>query len=245
MPLQHWRRMSSSFSVLPGDVEKALRGEGPIGPSTLHRAMRDLLSTPALGYTREWQEELQELGQQWLEHAQSVQRYESVLGKVTSKAVELWGARTMALAREGKLPDSLRENYDLWVDCAEEAYAEIATSDEFAEVQARLTNSLMALKHHEQQLGEELQSALNMPTRSELDTSHRRVHGLRRELRNLQSQLEEQGLEALYEKIEALEKEVKTLRSTTGAAPRPKAASRKKAAPKKKQPTEPKTNPES
>ena len=233
MPLQHWRQLSSSLSVMPGDVEKAMRSDGPVGPETLQRSMRAALSTPTFGYTREWQEDLQEWGRHWLEHARAVQRYENLYVKIANRALELVGERIMAKISAGETFESLREGYDLIIDCGEEAYGELAYSAEFAEAQTRLTNTLMALKHHEQTLMVEMQSAFNIPTRRELNTSHSRVHDLRREVRDLQHQVDDLELEELRDLVQGLREEVRALKA--GAeAPAPEAPPAKKAAPKKK-----------
>jgi class III poly(R)-hydroxyalkanoic acid synthase PhaE subunit len=190
MPLDNWRRVCSACSLLPGDMTRALRGEGP-PYAALHGAMSQALSTPPLGYTREWQEQVQEWGQLWLKHGEALQRYQSLLNKVGSRAVDLLQEKLRQLGEENKTPDTLRAAYDLWVDCGEEAYGELANTEEFTQAQAHLANTLMAVKRHEQQMVEEMQAALNMPTRRELDTTHRRVHELRRELRAVREELAE------------------------------------------------------
>lgn len=211
LPLQHWRQLSSSYAMLPGDVEKTLRGAGPIGAETLHNAIKGILSTPTVGYTREMQEDWQEWGRLWLEHAQVAQKYESLLTGVGNRTVDLIGARLMAMMKEGKSLASLRQAYDLWVDCAEIAYAELAQGGEFIAAQAQLTNTLMAVKRQEQVMVEQLLSVFNLPTRSELNTAHERIQSLRRELRRLRHRLEDSGVEDLHEKIDQLRAEVRSL----------------------------------
>ncbi len=242
MPMDNWRRVLSSMSVFPGDMEKALRAEGPPGPETFRSALRNFLSTPTLGYTREWQEQFQEWGELWLEHSQALQDYQSILGKVSSRAMDILNARLLKMARGGESIETLRAAYDLWVDCGEEAYAEVTTTKEFTEVQAKLTNTLMALKRHEQQMMEELQSSLNMPTRRELDTTHRRVHEVRREIRALACQVEDLDLAGLRRDLDSLRAELKAAQSpaapaaAASASPTTtrKAAPRKRPAPPKK-----------
>ncbi len=242
MPLQHWRRLSSSFSVLPGDVEQTLRGAGSLGPEALQRELRNALSVPAVGYMREWQTLIQEWGRYSLEHTQAMRAYETTLTKVGTRAFELLTARLQAMGKGGEMVDSVRAAYDLWVDCAEEAYADVASGDEFPRIQARLTNTLMVLKRHEQQMAEELQAALNVPTRGELNTTHARVQGLRRELRELRHQVEELGLDQLPAQMEALRGELQALQTLArGSSPpesqqKPTPVTRRKAAPAKTAP---------
>ncbi len=216
-PLQHWRRLASSFSVLPGELEKSLRGDCPLGTEALQRELRDALSVPAVGYLREWQTLAQEWGRYSLEHAKATQAYETTLVKVGTRAFELLTTRLLAMAEDGNLVESVRAAYDLWIDCAEEAYADVASGDEFPRIQARLTNTLMALKRHEQQMVEELQTALNVPTRREVNTTHSRVQELRRELRELQRQVENFDLAELHEKLDTLRSDLRALQTMISA----------------------------
>ncbi len=219
MPLDNWRRVYSAYSVMPGDFEKALRGFAQPGVQvTPESLISRLLSSPTLGYTREWQEEMQKWGQLSLEHAEVLREYGSLLAGANTKASELMGGKLKKMAEEAKLPESLRAFYDLWVDCGEEAYAEVAMSPEFAKVQARLTNTLMAVKRQEQKMVDEVLSALNMPTRRELDTSHRRVHQLQRQVWRLQDEFNEAGILELRQEVMALRREVESLRGKEPAA---------------------------
>lgn len=217
LPADTWKRLATACSVLPGDMEKAFRDIGGSGVAGLG----DWLSTPTLGYTRESQEEIQRLGQFWLEHAQAAQAYAGVLSRVVNRAAELLRDRLQAqLQPEAGTCESLRACYDLWVDCGEEAYAEVSVSEEFTHAQARLTNSLMAVKRQEQKMVDEWLGALNMPTRRELDTSHRRVHQLQRQVWRLQQKLDDANVQELREELAALKQQVKDLT----ASKRPAAA---------------------
>jgi class III poly(R)-hydroxyalkanoic acid synthase PhaE subunit len=218
MPLDNWRRVVSAFSMLPGDMEKAARGFGsPYGPETLHQTMVGALSMPTVGYTREWQEEMQRWGLYWLEHSRSLQAYGAVLVRITQRAFEFFGRAVSEQAGRGEALGSLRGFYNLWIDCSEEAYAEISVSPEFIEAQSRLTNSLFAIKRQEQKMMEEVQSAFNMPTRRELDTSHRRVHQLQRRLWAVEQALEESGGAELRGEVSALRRELEVLRASLEA----------------------------
>lgn len=213
MPLDNWRRVCSAFSILPGDMEKAVRGFGsPYGPETLHQGMVGLLSMPTIGYTREWQEELQRWGLLWLDYYQALQAYALSLSGITAKAIDLFANELYEKAQKRESFDSLRALYNLWIDCSEQAYTDISTSDEFTQAQAQLTNSVFAVKRQEQKMVEETLSAFNMPTRRELDTSHRRVHQLQRRVWQLEQTLEESGVMELRAEVSALQRELENLR---------------------------------
>lgn len=218
MPMDNWRRVYSACSIVPGDIEKTLRGFGAWAGESPENLMGRMFSTPPLGYTREWQGEMQRWGQLWLEHVEALREYGTLLTRSNMKAAELLGAKLRELADAGRSPESFRAFYDLWVDAGEEAYAEVALSQAFAQAQARLTNTLMAVKRQEQQMVDEVLSALNMPTRRELDTSHRRLHELQRQVWRLQEALDDAGILELREEVMRLRRELQSLRGGEAAA---------------------------
>ncbi|SMF93544.1 poly(R)-hydroxyalkanoic acid synthase, class III, PhaE subunit [Methylomagnum ishizawai] len=214
MPIDNWRRVCSAYSAMPGDIETALRGFMGPGAGTPETALSRWLSLPTLGYTREAQEEMQRLGQLWLEHSRALREYAGgALAKVSAKAGEALMAKLHDLAAQGKTPESLREFYNLWVDCGEDAYAALAPTPEFTQAQARMVNTLLAAKRQEQKMVDEFLSAFNMPTRRELDTSHQRIHQLQRQVWRLQEDLEEAGIAALREEVAGLRRELEALRA--------------------------------
>jgi class III poly(R)-hydroxyalkanoic acid synthase PhaE subunit len=165
----------------------------------------------------------------WLEHGEALKNYAGALSRIVVRAGELLREKMAERAAAGESFESLRACYDLWVDCGEEAYAEIASSSDFSRLQAGLTNSLMAVKRQEQKMVDEALGALNMPTRRELDTSHRRLHGLQRQVWRMQQSLNDAGVRELREEVATLEAR---LQNMAADAETPVAASRRAAKPK-------------
>jgi class III poly(R)-hydroxyalkanoic acid synthase PhaE subunit len=166
-----------------------------------------------LGYTGELQESAREWQRLCLEHGQALLRYSQVLAGIMAKAAEILGQKLYDLASRGEPPETLRTLYGLWIDSGEEAYAEASAQPEFIRAQAGLVNTLMAVKRHEQKMLDEISGVLNLPTRRELDTSHRRLHQLRSELERLRETLDESSIHALREEVAALRREVQALRN--------------------------------
>jgi len=191
MPVSNWQRMATAFAPFPGEMEKALRPEHIPEASDMTRALRHFLSLPPVGYTREWQAQQQEWLQLFMDYTGTVQAFGKLLGKVVERALELFGKRMTEKTRTGESFDGLRAVYNLWIDCGEEAYAELVATADFPQLQAEMVNALMRMKRQEQEMVEEVLTALNMPTRQEMDTTHKRVYELQRQLSRLQDSLEE------------------------------------------------------
>jgi hypothetical protein len=83
--------------------------------------------------------------------------------------------------------DPLRGLYDSWVDRAEEAYARMAHGDAFCSALADYLNAASAWRKETQEGIELWAKALDLPTRSELNTLMRRISSLEDELRKSQA----------------------------------------------------------
>lgn len=156
-------------------------GTPPIGLA----ALRGLLDTPAFGYNREQQAQQQALLRALLDHQQASARYHELLARAQAQGAERMQRK---LAEPGFQVASLKAMYDLWVDAVEEAYAEIALSDEFREAYAAQGNTQMRVRQLQQKQVEQWCREAGLPTRSEVATLGQRVQELRRELRRMQSQ---------------------------------------------------------
>jgi class III poly(R)-hydroxyalkanoic acid synthase PhaE subunit len=84
------------------------------------------------------------------------------------------------MAERGEEINSLREMYDLWVECNEKAYADYVTTDEYSELYGRLSNALMAVKQHYGKLMDKVLAKLNLPTRRGRDTILKRLQEMKR-----------------------------------------------------------------
>jgi class III poly(R)-hydroxyalkanoic acid synthase PhaE subunit len=200
LPLDTWQRTVSSMSVLPGDFLQSLRTEElervtPVVEGGIDR----FLSIPGVGYTREWQEQLQAQWRLWFDYCKADQEYLAGYAKIGTRSVERLEQRLKQLLKEDKQITTLRELYDLWVDCCEDVYGDYVATDEYAELHARLVNGLMKLKHHGSAMVDELLAAMNMPTQREIATLQRRLQEMRRDGKALRAELQ-----SLKDQVESL-----------------------------------------
>lgn len=189
LPIDTWRRVASSYSGLPGDLLHGLKEEGI---AHLHAGVERYLAVPALGYTREWQGQLQHNARLAMDYQKAMQDYSNMLGQVGTRTLDRLYQRLVEMAEKGEQVDTMRGLYDLWVDCSEEAYADVVSTSDYAQLNAKLVNALMAWKHHNQLLMEEVSSAGNLPSKRDLDTAHQRIQALRREVNALREALGQQ-----------------------------------------------------
>lgn len=200
LPLDNWERLVSSVSAMPGDMLKGFKSEAAA-------ASQDTFpSLPGLGYTREMQEQYQEGIRLWAEYQKHLAEYQGALVQVGIVALDrirvklLSGQRTIA---------RLRDFYDLWVECNEEAYAAHVFTREYSERYGRMVNSLMAFKRHAQMLMDEMLGALNMPTQRDIVTMQKRQMEMRRELRAAAARqaADSHAIAALRKELDALKRD--------------------------------------
>ena len=165
-----------------GWTQSASQGT-PWSPAGLD-GLRDLLQTPAFGHSREQQAQQQALLRAMLDHQQASARYQQLIARAQTEGAQRLQHK---LVEPGTRVDSLKTMYDLWVDAVEEAYAEIALSDEFREVYAAQANTRMRVRQLQQQQVEQWCRELGLPTRSEVATLGQRLQELRREIRRMKS----------------------------------------------------------
>jgi polyhydroxyalkanoate synthase subunit PhaE len=152
-------------------------------PSATNDELKGWLNLPAFGLLREHQEHYQKGALAWLDYQEQMRRYSALMMKAAQRGFELFEGKLSEREQPGRQIDSLRALYDLWVDAAEEGYAEIALSGEFRETYGALVNAQMRVRSQIQQEVERVATDLGMPTRSEINSIGERLQALRREVR--------------------------------------------------------------
>ncbi len=105
--------------------------------------------------------------------------------EIARSAAQRFVARAGSARPPASAEDTLRL-YQLWVQCAEEAYAGRARSAEFAQLQSELANVSAALLVEQRRQAESLVRAFGLPTRTEVDALYAHVKDLSRRLGELE-----------------------------------------------------------
>ena len=159
---------------------EAVRGEGMAW-----------LRLPAFGAGREHQEQLQALARATVEYEEANSAYNALMLKASQRAFTLFEDKLASREEPGRQVETPRALFDLWVDAAEEAYAEIALSQEFRHAYGALVNAQMRVRAGLQAQVERVCATLGMPTRTEVDAAHRKIVELERALRRLRDAAED------------------------------------------------------
>lgn len=141
------------------------------------------LHVPTFGLTREHQERWQHLAQAFQDYQQRVAEYDQLMLQVAQDAFVRFERKLEAHAEPGRQLQNARALFDLWIDAAEEAYAQVALSEDFRHAFGGLANAQARLRLGVQREVEQVCTLFGMPTRTEVDSAHRKIVELERALR--------------------------------------------------------------
>ena len=192
-----WKRALGAIGENPfPEMFKAMQGPGAQGfdqwtesakpfLDAWRREGKAILGMPAFGSGREQQERLQRLMQAQLDFQQREGAYNALMMKALQRAYGVFQDKLAEREEPGRQLTSARALFDLWIDAAEEAYAQVALSPEFREVYGAYVNAQMRLRNGMQGEIEHVCAAMGMPTRTEVDAAHRKIAELERVLRRM------------------------------------------------------------
>lgn len=190
--VEAWRSMlaGAGSNVFPNLVQQMpgadwWQGSGEAMLKAMQARPSALLDLPAFGLTREHTERAQALGQAQVELQERLVAWQAMLQQSIQDALKRFEKKLSEHAAPGKQITSVRGLFDVWVDAAEEAYADMALSREYRTVYAALANAQMRLRAAGQAIAEHAANLAGMPTRTELDAAHRKLAEVERQLRRL------------------------------------------------------------
>ena len=198
--LQQWLKELSVSSIFPHDTFQQ-------SENFRFADFNKFFSTPGLGQTREYQEQLQKSSQLWQEYLDNYREYQEVMSTIGHDSVDNLREKILYIASVDKKISSLRELYDLWIDAQEEVYNKAVFRKDYSDLYGRLINSLMIFRQHNQTMLDKMLSAFNLPTSEEMENLGKAQQKLRRDIQFTQQQQEENQSE-----VESLKKELEEIR---------------------------------
>jgi len=183
-----------------------------------------LLDAPALGLSREFNEEVAQTFKAFQESQRASVRYQTVLSSIWSDTLQHFVQALGTRAQEGEPVDTLRDLSTLWTKVADKTFVRAFRTEDYIEAQNDYLESSLRLRQQQQTLAETLQRALDQPTRSEMDEIYKLLNRLRRENKDLKRDLADLSGDtaadddtALRDDVDALRQEVADLKAALHA----------------------------
>ncbi len=217
--------------MLHGGMFSGLSGGNPLGG--MRQEAMSWLHTPAFGHNREQQERWQALIAAQLELQQNNDAYNALMLEVGRDAFDRFERKLAERSEPGRQLQSARALFDLWIDAAEEAYAEIALSAGFRKVYGELVNAQMRVRAGIQKEVERMCGMFGMPGRTEVDSAHRKIAELERQLRRLRDAVTAQAKSAPVNAAPAKSARADVAKARPVPKPAPKQTARAKPSPAK------------
>jgi len=105
--------------------------------------------------------------------------------EIAGSAARSFVARLGTAAAPPATPEQALRLYELWINCAEEAYGARVRREDFSRLQSELANTQAALLLEQRRHSDSLLRAFGLPTRNEVDALHTQLKELRRQLAEL------------------------------------------------------------
>jgi polyhydroxyalkanoate synthesis regulator phasin len=168
----------------------------------------DVEHMAAFGYTRERQRLQQALAAAMQNYTEWAGKYQTLIQRANTEGFERLQAKLAEFSDSSKQIESLKALYDLWVDATEEAYGQVALSEEFRNAYGEMVNAQGRVRQLQQQQLDALCRDMGLPTRSEVTALGKRMHELRREVRGQRSTQDNDEVAALRAEVAALKRQL-------------------------------------
>ena len=213
----------SMLNVLPGFTELK---NGIFKDTDINEYIEKYMSMPGLGLSRELQEKVQRCLLSYKRYQEESETFKNAMTEVAVRAMDLLKNKLIEHSKKDDKIDSLKQIYDLWVDCNEECYAEYTLTEDYSKKYGDLVNSMMLYQKDYAEVMEDCYGALNVPSKKDYDDLIKEQHALKQKLK--QSSYEKQQEQQKYD---SLKQELDELREALHSKPEKKsaaAATRKK-----------------
>ncbi|MBF0419787.1 MAG: hypothetical protein HQL78_06430 [Magnetococcales bacterium] len=198
------------------------------GPMAL---LQTILAFPGVGIGREKQEVIQRAMSYGMDFQKSFAEYSQLKNGMKVKALEKLHAKLLELGKGEKKIETLRDAFVLWIDCLEEAHAELVVSEKYLETNARMVKDMMNFRKTFQGLMDDMLEAANIPNRREVDSAYKKIQVLKRQMREMDDELKE--LRARSGELENMRHDLEALKAHAEKTLGPVPASERKPGNKK------------
>lgn len=198
--LAQWQQFGqpwmNAFQEFPAYQSRLITGDN-MAMSDLSSLFRDtyqqtlgrFVSSPNLGPAREFTELVQQGFDAWVDWYLASLDYQSLLSETWQEAVDDFFNRLLEMAEKGERVESVRALMLMWTRGAEEIFTRTFREERYTLVQGKMLNAAMEYRKQQRMIMEEYLNSMDLPTRSELDETHRRVYELRKEVKQLKKEI--------------------------------------------------------
>jgi polyhydroxyalkanoate synthase subunit PhaE len=154
---------------------------GGLGPADPQSA--PMMNAPAFGPNREHQQRWQRTAEAWKRIDDAQRRLQRLWSDALREAAIAFAARLGPPQATALTAEEMRKLYDMWIECAEDAYARAAHGDAFCSALSEFVNASSLWRRELQASIEHSAKLLDLPTRSEVNTLMHRLRSVEEQQR--------------------------------------------------------------
>jgi class III poly(R)-hydroxyalkanoic acid synthase PhaE subunit len=200
--MDQWRAFGQPWESMwmraPGLMGRAATGDSAalfeltdVYHTAYKQTLGKLATSPNLGMTREFNSRLMEGFDSFTAVNLAQAEYQAVVTEIWEAAFKRFGEDMARLVEKGEKIENVRDLVTFWTRSAENVFLDAFRTERYTMAQGKLLNTNMKYRISQRRVTEEFMEMLDMPTRSEVDESHLRVHELRKEVKALKMQMKE------------------------------------------------------
>lgn len=147
------------------------------------------LKVPQVGLTRFYQERLNTAIDRYQRFQAALGEFLKLMGLPVEKSLKVVQEQLGQMAEDGKLPESFRDYYQMWLKTLEGHYMALYQSSEYQQVMARTLAALEGFLAARQAIWCDLLKSLPVPTHEEMDELYRDIYLMKKRLKRLEKQM--------------------------------------------------------
>jgi polyhydroxyalkanoate synthase subunit PhaE len=149
----------------------------------------NLLQSPLLGPTREFNSKLVGGFEAWRELYKASGDYQIILADIQVKSFEALMKKLVEMAEKGKQVANWKEFQTIWSQVSDDVFEQAFCQEDNLKIRGSFLNALNGYRIKQQELMEISMKMMNMPLRSEVDEMHKTIYELKKEVKGLKKTL--------------------------------------------------------
>ena len=160
-----------------------------VGSDEVTQAVQKLVEGPEFADLGAFKQQSLKTTKEWMALRDAKAAYRMVTAKAWARAFQTF---TDEMTQSPELwKGEMRQTLDRWLSIVNDELISTQRTQEFLDAQNALLSAGVAYRLHERKVVEEWCKAYSIPTRTEVDELHKKVHELRREMRALKKAMPE------------------------------------------------------
>jgi polyhydroxyalkanoate synthase subunit PhaE len=159
------------------------------------REFQRFFQIPQLGLMREYQEKTCQAADKFNLFQSNLAEFLRMLGLPFGRSLQVMQEKLVELAEKGELSDDTRAYYQMWVKVLEGHFMTLFQTPEYLETLARTVNALADFSAAKNAALEDMLGMLPVARRSEMDDMARDLYEMKKRLRKLEKQSEQQHMD--------------------------------------------------